>query len=44
VPGWRADDASRSAFNAPAIDPEEVITAVRTRRAPMTSASAGFKL
>jgi len=26
------------------IDPEEVITAVRTRRAPMMSASAGLKL
>jgi hypothetical protein len=26
------------------IDPEEIITAVRTRRAPMMSASAGLKL
>jgi integrase len=25
-------------------DPEEIITAVRTRRAPMMSASAGLKL
>jgi hypothetical protein len=26
------------------IDPEEIITAVRTRRAPMMSASAGLQL
>jgi hypothetical protein len=26
------------------IDPEEIITAVRTRRPPMMSASAGLKL
>jgi integrase/recombinase XerD len=26
------------------IDPEEIITAVRTRRAPMMSASAGLRL
>jgi hypothetical protein len=26
------------------IDPEEIITVVRTRRAPMMSASAGLKL
>jgi hypothetical protein len=26
------------------IDPEEIITAVRTRRAPMISASAGLRL
>jgi hypothetical protein len=29
---------------APGIDPEEIITAVRTRRAPMMSASAGLRL
>jgi sensor histidine kinase regulating citrate/malate metabolism len=26
------------------IDPEEIVTAVRTRRAPMMSASAGLRL
>ena len=37
-------DAAGRRRSPATIDPEEIITAVRTRRAPMMSASAGLRL
>ena len=40
----RAANLGTTSIYLQGIDPEEIITAVRTRRAPMMSASAGLKL
>jgi hypothetical protein len=44
VPDLPAEDGGQVLATGKGIDPEEIITAVRTRRAPMMSASAGLKL
>jgi hypothetical protein len=43
-PHIQHNDLGTTSIYLQGIDPEEIITAVRTRRAPMMSASAGLQL
>jgi integrase len=42
--GGRRREVGTTSIYLQGIDPEEIITAVRARRAPMMSATAGFRL